>query len=181
MSIKSDIFDRAVKKEAKKNPRKQRFVTYEKAKSILLIYESNEKTDHAVNKIAQQLKKDGKEITIWGFVNAKKILEAPPEVKVFCRKDTNLFEKPNKKIINEALATKFDLLIDLSLHTYLPLSYLVLYSNATMKTGSKISKNNIYDFILDFKQSPDNKKTGLNEQSLFDEIIFYLKKIQTTD
>ena len=79
---------------------------------------------------------------------------------------------------------QFDLLIDLSLQLQLPLEYLAMYANAYCKTGLKKTDLPIYDFMLDMeslKSTIEEDENPIDEIYLYKQIIFYLKRIQTTD
>ena len=94
---------------------------------------------------------------------------------------------PLVSYINELEDLEFDLLIDLSLHAVLPLQYIAMYAKAFCKAG--IPKNDlpIYDFVIDVDALPDiqegvePEESPIDENYLYDQIIFYLKSIQTND
>ncbi|MDR1585361.1 MAG: hypothetical protein LBS07_04200, partial [Prevotellaceae bacterium] len=71
----------------------------------------------------------------------------------------------------------FDLLIDLSLRPLLPLMYIVLHAKAYCKAGTAKIKHPVFDFMMDISAKTPN----MDEKSVFEQIIFYLKSIQTTD
>ena len=82
---------------------------------------------------------------------------------------------------------KFDLLIDLTLKPLLPLQYVALYANALCKTGTRNTELQLYDFVLDIEKLMTHKEDAEtyefqpDEAYLFQQIIFYLKSIQTKD
>ena len=82
----------------------------------------------------------------------------------------------------------------------MPLQYACLYANASLKTGESRSMDEILDFVIkipqpDPQEMPENDEErrkiefqDLNEslfhtdqQYLFEQLIFYLKKIKTND
>lgn len=185
--IKYNAFIRTAAKFLKKEKRTQRFVSYEKANNILLLFSSDLQTDNpAIKQIVQFLKKDNKKVKCIGFINAKELPphEESPEITLFCKKDINFLGKPEKKIINEATNQQIDILIDLSLTQPVPLLYLALYTNSPLKIGTKKFDIQLFDFILDISNKSklnDTTLEAVDEQFLFNEIIFYLKSIQTND
>jgi len=183
--MKTKLFNRAAKKRLKKNLRKRRFVNYDKAENILLLFESNEKSDALIKNTMKTLKNNKKNVIAWGFSNTKSIIEnSTDEIKIFNKKNISIFQKPNKDVLKQVKSFKFDLLIDLSLNASIPLMYLSLFAEAAMKISTKITDLQLFDFILDVKhknQENSNTEKAINEQFIFDEIIFYLKSIQTRD
>ena len=92
------------------------------------------------------------------------------------------------------------MVIDLTLTDIIPLQYVCLYSNASMKSGMSRSMDDVLDFVIKIPQPepqdiPENEEErrkiefqDLNEslfhtdqQYLFEQLIFYLKRIKTND
>jgi len=182
--MRTILFNSRAKKHLKKNPRSRRFVTYEKSENILLLFESDG-SDEQIKNIVKILQNDRKNVVAFGFSGAKEIVESDMlEIKLFNKKSTDFFQKPDKAIFNEIKSTKFDLLIDLSENTLIPLMYISLLCDAMMKISTKIIEPQLFDFILDIRSQDEknsNERGMMNKQVVFDEIIFYLKSIQTTD
>lgn len=183
--MRTKLFNREAKKHLKKYPRKHRFVTYDKADTILLLFESDGQDDKLIKDMIRTLKKDKKKVTAYGFFNSKNpVIAHLDELRVFNKKNVSVFHKPNKDVLSGIKSTKFNLLIDLSVNTAIPLMYLSLYADADMKISSKITDLELFDFILDINQRKEKNlgvKNAVDEQFIFDEIFFYLKSIQTTD
>ena len=183
--MRTILFNQRAKKYLKKHPRKRRFVTYEKSENILLLFESDGSNNEQIKNIVKTLQNDRKNVVALGFSSAKQLVESDLlEIKLFNKKSIDFFQKPEKAIFNKIKSTKFDLLIDLSEDTLIPLMYISLLCDATMKISTKIIEPQLFDFILNVKHQNNkksNEKSTINEQFIFDEIIFYLKSIQTTD
>ncbi len=168
------------------NQREHRFVNYDKAKTVLLLFESdfNEKNP-VIRKIIQSLQQDGKKVSAWGFIDKKEVTSAIlPDFKILHHQHTDFFHKPHTEFFRELEDLQFDLMIDLSLHLHFPLEYLALYANAFCKTGLRKTDLPIYDFMLDFeslKSIEQDEENSFDEIYLFEQIIFYLKSIQTID
>jgi hypothetical protein len=62
-----------------------------------------------------------------------------------------------------------------------------MYANASCKAGTRKNDLPVYDFMLDVEnmQMPDDSEesiqTPIDETYIFNQIIFYLKSIQTND
>ena len=54
--------------------REHRFVNYEKAKSVLILFESDySEKNLVIRKIIQSLQLDGKKVSAWGFIDKKEV------------------------------------------------------------------------------------------------------------
>jgi len=183
------LFNRRAQKYLSSTPREHRFVNYGKAKNILLLFESDyaEKNQH-VHRVIKQMRQDGKKVSAWGFIDKKHVETAIfPDFRILHHKQTDFFHKPLESFINELQYSQFDLLIDLSVKQVIPLQYLALYAIASFKTGIRKSNIPIYDFVMNMENvntqtdSSEGIENTVDETYLYDQIIFYLKRIQTTD
>jgi len=187
--INNYLFNKRAQKYLDETPREHRFVNYDKAKTILILFESDyAEKNQAIHTIIDQIRKDGKKVTAWGFLNKKEIETAIfPDFRILHHKQTDFFHKPLDSYINELKFVEYDLLIDLSVNSIIPLEYLALYANASFKTGIRKTIIPVYDFVLDVDKVPasdessESVQTQVDETYLYNQIIFYLKKIQTTD
>ena len=187
--INNYLFNKRAQKYLDETPREHRFVNYDKAKTILILFESDyAEKNQAIHTIIDQIRKDGKKVTAWGFLNKKEIETAIfPDFRILHHKQTDFFHKPLDSYINELKFVEYDLLIDLSVNSIIPLEYLALYANASFKTGIRKTIIPVYDFVLDVDKVPasdessESVHTQVDETYLYNQIIFYLKNIQTTD
>lgn len=187
--INEYLFRYRAKKYLSLITRERRFVNYEKAKTILLLFESefSEKNPN-IRKMIAQMQYDGKKVSAWGYIDKKEVATSIlPDFRILHHKQTDFFQMPQISYLNELEDLEFDLLIDLSIHSVLPLQYIALYSNASCKIGVPKIDLQIYDFGIDIDLAPSNNETGdevenpIDENYLFNQIIFYLKSIQTND
>lgn len=184
--IASYIFRKRAEKQLKETARSVSYVSYDKAKTILLLFESDfSEKNLPIRKIIAGLQQDGKKVTAWGFIDKKEISTSIlPDYRVLHHQQTDFFHQPIASYINEIQQNEFDLLIDLTLKPIIPLQYLTLYAHATCKVGVRKMDLSLYDFMLDFDNltSPtDSLENQIDETYLFEQIIFYLKSIQTKD
>ncbi|HOK36921.1 MAG TPA: hypothetical protein PK642_03635 [Paludibacteraceae bacterium] len=177
-----------LKKEVKRynlsTAREKRFINYDQARNFLLIFESDENEKNLpIKKIIEKLKSDDKKVTAIGYLNKKKL--CTPfllDYKIFNSRQTNFFKKPNEFILKELRNYQFDIVIDLSFHNVIPLQYVVLYVNAFLKVGLKNADLSIYDFIFNItNQFKEELSFFDNINNIFNQIIFYLKNIQSSD
>ncbi len=180
------LFHKRAEKYLSTTDRERRFVSYNQAKTVLLLFESefSEKNPH-IRKMIYSLQQDGKRVCAWGFIDKKEVgTSILPDFRILHHKQTDFSEKPLESYINELKNQEFDLVIDLSLHPILTLQYIALYANAACKTGIRNTDLPIYDFIVDVNDIevlPETDESPVDELYLFNQIIFYLKSIQSND
>jgi hypothetical protein len=184
--INNLLFNRWAKQYFSIAVREQRFVSYDKAKTVLILFGSDySEKNILIRKMISSLQQDGKKVSAWGFVNKKEIATSIlPDFRILHHQQTNFFHKPVVSFVNELSALQFDLLIDLTIKPNLPLLYLAVYANASCKVGVRKSDLPIYDFMFDLDRVINPAADGENqidETYLFNQIIFYLKSIQTKD
>lgn len=187
--INNFLFTRNAKQYLAETERERKFVSYDKAKTVLILFESEfTEKNPAIRKIINQLQQDGKKVSAWGFIDKKEIMTSIlPDFRILHHKQTDFFQKPVISYINELEELEFDLLLDLTIQPILPLQYFALYCKATFKVGAHKTDAAIYDFVLDIdrqKKLPEDDEfqaSEVNEVYMYDQIIFYLKSIQTND
>ena len=180
------IFKDRLKNHLKKLQRQRRFVNYNNAQSIFLLFESDYAEKNVeVRRIIQKLTADGKKVISWGYIDKKQITTPIlPDFRILNKKDIDFSQKPNESILSELAENKFDLLIDLTEKEIISLQYIALYAIADFKTGIKRNNSKIYDFMMDMNgisnQSEENL-VDIDATFIYNQIIFYLKSIQTSD
>jgi hypothetical protein len=184
--ISNYFFQKRALKFLKNSFRNNLFINYKHAKNILLIFESNYSEKNSETKrIIERLTSDGKKVVAVGYVNKSSCISATyPEYKVLCKKDLGLFSKPKQSVVKDLLDGEFDLLIDITKNSLLPLEYIVLYANAKCKTGMQKNNFKIYDFAVDIEHHLTENEILIDDLKftfLFDQILFYLKNIQSKD
>jgi hypothetical protein len=177
---------KSVKNISNNNNRSPKFVNYSNAKTVILLFESDyTEKNPEIRRIIQSLLSDGKKVMAWGYIDKRVITTAIlPDFRILHNKNTNLIRKPHASFLTELDDMKFDLLIDLSCREIIPLQYLALYANATCKAGVKNNRLNIFDFMIDLEsltQSDFEQQEEINVSFIYNQIIFYLKSIETRD
>jgi hypothetical protein len=183
------LFQKRAQKYLHENERDRRFVNYNKAKSILLLFESDySEKNPTIRRIINQLHQNGKKVSAWGYIDKKEVITSIlPDFRILHHKQTDFFQKPDISFINELENQSFDLLIDLTMKPILPLQYVVVYAKAFCKIGIHKMELPIYDFVLDVEnltvpvEDTDFLESPVDVDYLFEKIIYYLKSIQTTD
>jgi hypothetical protein len=169
-SIKKIFFLKALRQTLATHQRHRVAFALKNAKTIGILFNAgNEKQRREVLTVAQSLEKQGKKVNLLGFVNAK-ITESSTSYRTFTRKELNWKGIPEGETVANFTKEKFNLLICFNPDTLLPLDWLAVMSNATMKTGMATPQPNDYDFQLEI---PGSKPF----QYFIEQLEFYLDKI----
>lgn len=184
--IKNKIFLKCCKNEADLQSGAKSFVNYQKAKNILILFESDvDEVNQDIKNIIKGLKNDGKSVQAFGVVD-KKISESP-ELNDFQILNLKSFEwngKPNSDLIQLIQSKNYDWVLDLSVLPNIKIQYLLLFSKAKFKSGLKKDFSAPLDFLIDFSNietTLEGEHSTPDINYLYNQIIFYLKKIQTSD
>ena len=180
------LFRRRAQKYLSTTIRESRFFSYNQAKTVLLLFESDfSEKNPVIRKIIAGLQQDGKKVTAWGFIDKKEVSTAIlPDFRILHHKQTDFFERPQESYVNELENYEYDLMIDLSIESHLTLQYMALYANAACKSGIRKNDLPIYDFMVDVEnvEVPEEaSESPVDQLYVYNQIIFYLKSIQSND
>jgi len=183
------LFQKRAQRYLRDTERERRFVNYDKAKTVLILFESEfSEKNPGIRKMIYQLQQDGKKVSAWGFIDKKEVMTSIlPDFRILHHKQTDFFQKPTISYINELENQEFDLMLDLTTKPMLPMQYIAMYAKASFKCGIHKLDLPVYDFVLDVEsltvpiEDTEFFETPVDEIYLFDQIIFYLKSIQTND
>lgn len=171
MKLKQFIFDYLRKKQPE---RTVRFPHLDQSLKVMVIYESDplERND-AIKAIRQDLLRRQMDVTMWGYLGRKEIQTLIlPQSRILGLGDYNWLGKPKDYVLTDLKAEHYDLLIDLSTQTLLPLRYLAMYTDADFKVGLNMGEG-LHDMLMGM-EDPDAK-------GLYDQIINYLTTIKSND
>ena len=173
-NFKHKIGQRVFQRDLRTNKRLKEVSNLEKAKSIGILYEAT--NDEQIKKIEPfvkyffALRKDVKAL---GYVNKTKLDDCHiPRLNYdfFYQKDLNWYYKPQNYIIDNFIKKEYDILINLSDSSCIPIKYLVASSMARFKIGQFEEGYEIYDLMIKL-----DKEEGL--ERLMEEIKHYLNLI----
>jgi hypothetical protein len=182
--ISDYLLKKQTNKHIKRHESERRFITYEKARTICLLFESPSLNIYP--ELVEQLKaikRDGKEITVWGYVPVKQMEEYNYQgYNLFLKSEIDFLGRPKRSFFRSLYGQKFDMLIDISQSDTLTMAYLSLNITAKFKVGIKKENTSIYDFMLGI-ESISRKDVGNSpiEKYLLEQILFYLKEIRSND
>lgn len=179
------LFARRLKSYLDNEQREKRFVNYQSARSVLILFESDEAEDNTdVRRIIQRFVADGKKVMAWGYVHKKEINTAIlPDFRILNQKDADFTHFPEQMYLRELENLSFDLVIDLTVNEIKLLQYIALYADAACKVGTH-NYPGLYDLLIDVSHiKEENSLANLitTPTQIFDHLIFYLKSIQTND
>ena len=155
--------------------RKHQAFNLESAKRITILFDATEPDDIKLVKTFVGKLSNGKElVSALGFVDQKdKSFEHMSSLHFdfFSNTELNWYGKPEGMVIDNFLSEDYDILIDLSLKKFYPLTYLAVASPAKFKVGRCRNDISVYDLSID-----NSKKQNL--AYLIDKIDHYLNLIK---
>jgi len=155
--------------------RQRQVFNLEKANRITILFDGTEpKTVQRVKVFVNELSKGKEVVSALGYVNEKdKSFEhmSTLHFDFFSNDELNWYGKPQGMVIENFLKEDYDILIDLSLKEFYPLTYLAVASPAKFKVGRCRDDVNVFDLTID-----NTNNTSL--ESLIKEIIHYLNRIE---
>ena len=116
----------------------------------------------------------GKQVSALGYVNKKdKSFEHMSilHFDFFSNEELNWYGKPQGMVIDNFLKEDFDILIDLTLTKFYPLTYLAVASPSKFKVGRTRTDIDVFDLTID-----NTKDQGL--EALIEQITHYLNRIK---
>lgn len=112
------------------------------AKTVGIIYHFDLKTDNLIREFARFLKEERLKVETLGYISNKELFDKAKQeldYNYFNKKDVNWLYVPQKKECTHFINTEFDILIDCSIRSYLPIRYITSLSKARFKAGSNIT------------------------------------------
>lgn len=155
--------------------RKHQVFNLEDAKRITILFDGTLPEDiKLVKKFVSKLSGGKELVSVLGYVNEKdRSFEHMSSLHFdfFSNLELNWYGKPEGMVINNFLAEEYDILIDLSLNKFYPLTFLAVASPSKFKVGRCREDINVFDLTID-----NSKKSDL--ESLINEIHHYLNLIK---
>lgn len=145
------------------------------AKQIGIVYHYNShQQDEEVRSFARFLKEERITVETLCYISSKEHMDkvkSELNYNYFYKKELNWLQLPQKKDCLRFISKEFDILIDLSTKTHLPIKYITSLSKAHFKVGeSSAYKNEQCDLTIDIS---NNK----NQTFLIEQIKHYLSLI----
>ena len=179
MSLATDIkhwFGNWKLKRSDLEQKRQRQVfNLEGANRITILFDGTKPKDVQRVKTFVNVLSKGKElVSALGYVNEKdKSFEhmSTLHFDFFSNNELNWYGKPQGMVVENFLQEEYDILIDLSLKEFYPLTYMAVASPSKFKVGRYREDVNVFDLTI------DNKKDR-SLDALIKEITHYLNRIE---
>lgn len=155
----------------------RRVVGYDNARRVALLYDASPDGRPAfINKLINNLERDGKNVTALGFFNKKKIPEgviASQKAAFFSRRSFSVWMRPKSDEVRSFIDQPHDLLIDLTVHPHFLVKLVAGITKAAYKAGVHHPDFlSVFDLLLHVDEQTSDEK-------LADHAIHYLKIIKT--
>lgn len=176
-ALKKKIARYILQKEALQSRKQQReAVAYSKAVKIGIVFNATEAADRKlVEQLREQLNREGKEVAVYGFVDAKEFpqeLVFKPGTDFFNRKNIRWTGIPQQATADVITSLPLDYFIGLFSGNEIPLLYLAARTKAKYRIGLYNEQNTqFFDFMIDLKNDPPLKK-------LIETTLHYLKNLR---
>ncbi|WP_243348461.1 DUF6913 domain-containing protein [Parabacteroides sp. FAFU027] len=169
--IKSIITNK-IRNNIQKQVKTAAIIDFSDIRKIVLIFEI---ADYPfIQNVVSQLENEGKECRLVVYSEAKE--KNFPEIRgfIFSNRDLDFWNVPKSEIETRFLdeISDADMLLDLTVHNYLPLSYLISKASVKLKAGIKKEGFDLYDFML---EAPKN----VDFRFLSEQIMSYLRKLKS--
>ncbi len=178
-NFKISIAKRRLKKDAKRLNRTRKFVNFNDAVKIGILYHlDSEETYRDIAGYVSSLQNKKKRVKIIGLFNGDlQPLYYIPKLSfdLLMSKDLNWYGKPKAEFVSSFLAEQFDVLFYFSNGNTIPLDYIFTLSNAKLKVSNgheDIIDNS--DFIIDVDEDDGNSQ-------FLNTAIHYLSVINKND
>lgn len=138
-----------LQREAKNAKRKKKGSNLRIANRVGVLFQAEDESNYkVVRQYVRFLKEEGiKNVMVLGFIDGKEnpfFLPSKLEFDYFNRKDLNLFRIPQGTVVRNFIEVEYDILIDLTEGTQLPLTYILALSRARLKVGRHLDAHEPY-------------------------------------
>ncbi len=144
-------------KNRRNQRRKKQVFNLKTAKSIGILFDATvTETFDAVREFYHDLKKNGRSVTVLGFVNDKEVpghYLFKKDFIMFCRKMLNWYGKPVAPDVLVFIKCPFDILIDLTMTDHFVFDYITGSSPARFKVGRFREKRAYADMMIHLEEN----------------------------
>ena len=171
--IRIRFHQKNLEKDLPKQQPKRASMYLDNAASVGILFDGTEPEEReAVLNYAEQLRKQGKKVKVLAFFN-NKLKGEQFAYPAFNRLQMDWTLRPNSREAVEFKEQAFDLLLNLTKKTVLPLDYLAALSKAKFRVGPFTEKTYCYDLMIDTSGKMDLK-------AFLQQVVFYMKKLRPT-
>ncbi|MEO1257367.1 MAG: hypothetical protein AAFZ15_01170 [Bacteroidota bacterium] len=150
---------------------KRSSVFLENAKSIGVLFDATALEErNIVLQFAEKMKHQSKKVKLLGYFD-EKLKSSDFPFLYFDKKQLDWAFRPKSEEVNAFSKEPFDLLVNISKKTILPLDYIAAYSKARFRVGPFTENTFCYDLMIDI-----DEKKGLT--AFLNQVLHYLGKMQ---
>jgi hypothetical protein len=170
-AIKKYFFDRFVKSRLSYSAIVRSPANFQQARTIgILVDAGSEANRAAAVQYAEQLRKNGKQVDVRGYVNSSDAVENYP-FKTWNRKNLSWSGQLPDEVAGQFWNTQYDILINLCTQSCQPLAAVSMLSRAQFRVAAyQPEMEDAADLLIDLNGNTDIKY-------LIGQIDFYMKKI----
>ncbi len=169
--IRTRLHNSLLTKEMLSHQTPHRSASLENAKTVGILFDGTQLEDReAVLKFAEQQKREGKKLSLLAFID-NDLKDQQLAFHFFNRRDLDFALRPKSQDAIKFMQQPFDILLNLSNESIVPLDYIAAHSHAGFRAGPHTEKLFCYELMIE----PSGKK---NLSDFLRQIAFYLNKIK---
>ncbi len=169
--LRTRFHHRLLRNELPVHQVKRHSVFLNNATTVGLLFDATAKDSRdTVLRFADRLKNKGKEVKLLGYFN-EKLKSADFTFDHFDKTQLDWALRPRKEVASAFVLQRFDLLLNLSQKTVLPLDYIAAHSKARFRVGPFTENTVCYDLMID-----QDERKGLD--AFLQQVLYYLEKMQ---
>lgn len=152
-NIKNKVFQRALQQQGRQNRTERKFVGFEKAQSIGILFDATDLDKReAVFQYAENLSNNNKRVKLLGFFDSK--LDDPNfTFRYFNRKQLDWAGRPHGENVQEFVEQPFDMMINLDTISKPQAEYISAQSHAHLRIGPVTENTFCYELMVDISGS----------------------------
>ncbi len=158
-SLKKKVGEFNLKKQIGHQKRNVKSCSLIEARKIGVLFDATHLVSfEIVKEFVKHITKPENEVMVLGYVDSKQMIDHylyRKGFEFFTKSNLNWYNKPEGEAVNDFIAQKFDILIDLNLEDSYPMNHISSASHAVFKAGRFSPDNKILDFMLDIE--PEKK------------------------
>lgn len=152
-NIKQSVFDRSLQQQGKQNRTERKFVGFENAQSIGILFDATElNVREIVLQYANQLTQQNKRVKLLGFFDSK--LDDPNfTFRYFNRKNLDWAGRPRGENVKDFVEQPLDMMINLDTVSKPQAEFVSAQSSAHLRIGPVTEHTFCYDLMIDISGS----------------------------
>ena len=156
--IRQSLGKRSLIKKQKKRIRNRVVHNFNTAKRVAVVFDTtDQETFRHIREFSKFLERSGIASKVLGYVDLEEIpgdFGLWENCQVICKRDLDYFFRPKDENILKFTDMDYDILFDLSMNDFFPLSYITVLSRAKFKVGRYKETYNDSDFMINISGEP---------------------------